>query len=449
MYTLNTTPLASSYMAAQQAKEAEQRSRLAELQQKLMQQKLDEEQQRREVQADLTDNPQLLQEAQGYAAQGQPGMMRILQRGAPEDVQAMQEMQQQQATQERNKQIFNLRLQAGRGDKQALGQLAQVAPEDPWLKSTMEREKWASEQGRKNYSPDLIEASNTFGLTPEQGLTNPEVQKYMRMMSLEKARGKGTKVTVSMGPNGPVSPLTEGQRAQVQDKIEAVRDTIFQVDELRKLGPPGRFLGAQSRVKNWALEKAANVAPESLSDEQKKLVSDDRRFSEINYNIFNNMRRIVTGAGASEKELEQLRGTIINPSLSSVSYPAAIDRLEDFSRRAEATYARLLRQGVDVGDPGYGEKFDAEMARSASQYTEKVTGEGQQTSPTERPQTPTPVQTPPISLPSPTLGAAARAVKAGMPPMQVVQKMVEKGMIDPQQAREILSQLEAARRGGQ
>jgi hypothetical protein len=273
-----------------------------------------------------------------------------------------------------------------------------------------------------------LTVNNMYGITPEQNA-------QINALAERERAAKGTKVTLNTGPNGPTSPLTEGARTQMQDKLEATRDTIFQIDELRKLGSPSRFLGAQSRVKNWALEQAAGVAPSQLSDEQKNLVADDRRFNEINYSIFNNMRRIVTGAGASEKELAQLRSTIVNTSLDPVSYEAALNRLEDFNRRAESTYSRLLRQGVDVGDPGYGQKFDAEMAKSARQYAAKSTTQEQ--------------AKPPMATPNadPIMAGAMRAVQAGTPPLQVVQRLVSQGAIDAKQARILLPQLAAGSPG--
>jgi hypothetical protein len=431
MYQQEHTPFYQILLAAQQAKANQQAARAKDLQAKILEGKLDLERERfRLKEAERLEKEekkrkilQLRAMASGVAqnlpvqntpipaAQSRPvsQMAPGVDTNTPARSMPGANTPVKQATQddEKNKKIFQLRALAAQDDSdtprrvgivgqhgqaialtpnQAREQLAQIAPDDPWLKAYNERQKRANDVAFKGIGSEWLNAANQVvgPLTPSKlaELASPEGEAQRREISDYLARAqasRGTRINVGTGQQGQqIDPLTMGRRAQVQEKIEATRDSLFQVAQLRSLGNPKRFLGLKSRLRNWGLGIEAQIFPEDLSEEENKLLQDARRFKEINEQIFNNYRVMVTGAGASMKELASLQNSIVNKNLSDPEYRAALDRFEDFARRAEATYARLLRQGIDVADPGYGKMFDRMMYESAGKYTEKKTESEQQ-----------------------------------------------------------------------
>jgi hypothetical protein len=197
MYQQRPTDLASLFMKAQQIKnaesqnrlreqqmrDAESQNRLRELQMRDMEQKIDAQDRKRIEYIKQKQREQQIMDLRERASRpeitiNRNNMMqqRAQQFGVPEEVAINDVSFNNEINQNINKQIQESPMMARQ-------KLAQIAPKDPWLKA---RET----SMRKDFSPALVEASNAFGYTPEEGLKNKYVQQFLRSAAQDKARGK-------------------------------------------------------------------------------------------------------------------------------------------------------------------------------------------------------------------------------------------------------------------
>jgi hypothetical protein len=208
MYQSQPIDLAQIFLAAQQMKAQQQDQRLRQQQQQMLAQKMQQENDQREAMALLPEAVQALQYSQDGAYQkpfassakagkvatqtpmtapgdratmpGSEEAFQAINRVIPEEAQKYQANSlAQRASAEHQRQVFELRSRAAQGDSSAYQNLARVAPDDPWLKNR-------TEQMRKDFSPELVQASNAFGLDPETGLGDQRVLDAMQSQAAGK-----------------------------------------------------------------------------------------------------------------------------------------------------------------------------------------------------------------------------------------------------------------------
>ena len=387
------------FVAAQQAKAAQERNRLAQLQRSQLEQ--------------AAQIQQLLPEARQYAAQGRPEMLRML---APQEVESMEAAAREQQTARQNL-ALKLAGEQRAQQKAALGGL----------------------------SREWISAFNSlYGqVTPEklQALTQEQIMRINQAMEQTQTRkAPKTDIKVTSGPSGEQLEkmlLTKPQISKVQERLRATEDLIFEINELRKLGSPGQFVGLIPKSINWLRSMQDWVIPQTMTPEAREAVGKARKFQEVNESLFNALRRLITGAQASEKELQHLRKTIVNTKLSESEYTASLNRLEDFNRRANAVAKKLLKEGLDITSKDYGRRFDEEMGYFEKKYSEK---QGQR----YRGE----------NLQAPLLDTASQvvtdAMAAGADPEQAISSLINAGKLDQEGARQIRKRLlqQGRARGG-
>lgn len=329
-----------------------------------------------------------------------------------------------------------------------LARRAYDAGNPEWLRQVAPDEYLKLEDAKQpKLGSDWVNAANQVigPITPEKlsALTPEQMSSIARAMT-QGQKNRSSNVTVSVGANGQPTasmPLTVAEQTSTQNQLTNIRDTLYQIDQLEKLGSPSQFLGIIPRAGNAWRSGKAMVAPSWMSKEEVDQLQKARQFSEINEGIFNAYRKVITGAGASEKELEQLRSTIMNTNLDPMSYQAALDRLKVFGRRAEYVYSKMLREGIDVSDPGYGTRFDLEMSRTAdvgSQPSQPQQAQTRQSQQQPTPQAVSPQAVGPSQQQDPAQATQARPSardraielrKSGMNAQQIEAQLKQEGLL--------------------
>jgi hypothetical protein len=177
--------------------------------------------------------------------------------------------------------------------------------------------------------------------------------------SLSKPKAAGMKVYDSQG-NLIVDTGGGGMAKSTQGKLEtetiADYETLHQLEEVKNVYQD-EFLTYQGKAKGlWnKLKDKANI---DLTTEEKQYVGSKKKFDQRVNQFFNAYRKMITGAAASEKELESLKKAVINTDLSPTEFKAAYDDMVQGYQRSIRINNRLLREGVRRGTSKWGKRFD-------------------------------------------------------------------------------------------
>lgn len=176
----------------------------------------------------------------------------------------------------------------------------------------------------------------------------------------------GTNLTV--GPDGTVQltqgrgvtqgnePLAKPQQNAVQGDIIATEESLARLENIGAeyqrgyLTYAGKY-GAQLS----AIKDKANI---DLSQEEKDFLKGRTRFTMQINREFNLYRKLITGAAAAEKELNDLKKATINEDLSPAQFEAAFDVYKEELQRGLRLKRKLLREGIDVGSKEFGDVYD-------------------------------------------------------------------------------------------
>jgi hypothetical protein len=340
----------------------------AQGQQLKMQQARDDYARKQQEQAQqyAQERESLMPEARaGYEA-GRPQMLQEI---APEEFdraeaaranrekfEAMRAEREQKA--QREQMVTQLRQGAAQGDPDAIGQLAQVAPDDPFL---------------KNMQASQIAERDTRLKAEQQAFSN---NLDLRRVRAQEANAGKPSTVVNVGgqqqPGAPQNmPLTAGQQSAQQEKLHGEEMQLARIDRLKTLGDPGQYLGLKNKIKSFSLSAVSEIAPDLVGEDQQKYLGNAREFRETVGEVFNKERKEITGAGASVKELEGLKDSVLNTDMSAPEFRRSIEKFEFFLRRSIDARRKLLREGIDVSNADYGARFDAEMARSKKEQEQQ------------------------------------------------------------------------------
>lgn len=184
---------------------------------------------------------------------------------------------------------------------------------------------------------------------------------------------------VQVGPDGKV-PLEKSPKSQIQKDLTKNYTVLAEVDNLyqrRHLFTEhkdmlGRFHRAHRRIR----DRFGRLLPEfaQLSGYEKQQLGEAVILDSQIEAIFNEYRKLVTGAAASNAEIERLRESMINSLDSPVELEA---KMKDLMRRTQLAIRvrhKLLRDGIvvadDVDENGNtwvsGSEYDSEFASAYS-----------------------------------------------------------------------------------
>lgn len=186
---------------------------------------------------------------------------------------------------------------------------------------------------------DELEASATGTLGQEKdGLLSPEEE--AQQMRLRKAGATSISNTVD------TSGLQKSVQGNLEEKIADDQITLGAIEDIKSLGDPSRFLGLKNKLKVSTLGALASVDDSLLDKDSLALVQDARDFGEGVDQLYFSARKVVTGTGAGERELREIRKGMLNTDLSSPEFKRSLERLERTTRRNIGIRQSLLRSGV-------------------------------------------------------------------------------------------------------
>lgn len=166
--------------------------------------------------------------------------------------------------------------------------------------------------------------------------------------------------TINLSINDGKQSMTKPTANKVQDNILAAESALSSLDSIAG-SFSGDYLTYQGRAKALGgrlLDKAGMD-----NDLTKFNASRTKLRNEVNQ-FFNQYRKEITGAAASEKELEQLKDSMMNEDMGPAEFKAAYDQFNAKTRKNLELNKRTARGGVDVA-PGkkYQDMSDADLMK--------------------------------------------------------------------------------------
>jgi hypothetical protein len=228
--------------------------------------------------------------------------------------------------------------------------LAQLQPNDPLLAALLKRQMPDAERQKlmlKEVSrtlPDGTIESAMAGFDPFTGAR----------MSIGEWRPQGTvadkRQSVTVNVNDPSKiPLEKSQRSSIQGDIVDLTGQMADLDEVASLYSDD-YLTLQGKAEG-GLAKAMDKVGLSTND-QKAFLGRKRKFTQGVNQLFNAYRSEITGAAASEQELERLKDAMLSEDLSPAEFQAAYVHFRNKVGRDLAIKKQLLNSGIDVSEVG-------------------------------------------------------------------------------------------------
>lgn len=219
-------------------------------------------------------------------------------------------------------------------------------------------------------------------ITPEQyELASAKATRLTDGLSI-RTNPDGTMEIVQGGSLSDVQQPTKSTTNALQKSLVSIEETLAVVEDLKKGFKPEYFTyagagkaGAARVADNTqgipVVEDAARYLADQMGGDE-KFLGNRRAYLEQVAQSFNAYRKEITGAAAAVQELEDLKKATLNADLGPTEFKASLDLLETKVRRSRAIKRQLLREGISVGDPRFGPRFDREYFAQ---------GDGQETAP--------------------------------------------------------------------
>jgi hypothetical protein len=142
-------------------------------------------------------------------------------------------------------------------------------------------------------------------------------------------------------------PLSQKPAEKLQNDIVQSSEFLSRIDSIDRYMPDldkVLTLMGKAGVK-WAdiKDKVGALDPES---DEAKLLDLHQRFSGDIAGVFNEIRRLITGAAAAEAELARLEAQYPNIDMGPVRFKAAYMQLRDAAQKAHRLKLKILRGGI-------------------------------------------------------------------------------------------------------
>jgi len=168
---------------------------------------------------------------------------------------------------------------------------------------------------------------------------------------------------LEMGPDGTFSfiqgagaDIAKPTRNDAEEKVISAGESLARLQRIKANYDPA-FLTYQGKGKAW-YAGIKSKADFELNPEEKQFLSKRRRFTQgVNYE-FNAYRKLITGAAAAVKELEDLKKAVINTDLSPAEFEAAYNEYSRELQRTVRIRNQILREGIKPGTKQFGERLD-------------------------------------------------------------------------------------------
>lgn len=180
----------------------------------------------------------------------------------------------------------------------------------------------------------------------------PGMEEFVAAKIAGSRKGDGTSITITDGRQQP----TKETVTKTQGSLIGLMESMNKMDAIAD-AYADRQLGFAAQAKGKALElrdKLSGVpgvgAMAKLSDEDKTFLAQRTQFVQNVERLFNQYRKEITGAGASNFELESLRRSFINMDLSPTQFRAAYAGLRRQMQEDIATQQSMLKNGIPLED---------------------------------------------------------------------------------------------------
>lgn len=179
-------------------------------------------------------------------------------------------------------------------------------------------------------------------------------------------QGRDNSNSINSQGNQPLA--RSGLTKTLQQEVIELEDTLERVNTIKDRYSPD-FLTYQGKGAAY-LSSLKSKADIELTNEDRKFLKDKKKFEVLVNRDFNAYRKLITGAAAAEKELQDLKKATINTDLSPAEFEATIDIYQEELQRGLRLKRRLLRDGIQVGDERFGSEFDRLWEASADDISE-------------------------------------------------------------------------------
>lgn len=205
-------------------------------------------------------------------------------------------------------------------------------------------------------------------------MTNPQYQQIMNNASqaLMQAQTAPTAYP-EPDPNARMLPqtmqLSKQNITDVQGKLMEKRDSFKQIKGIIKNFDPDAFSLSGRVAEKYATVKDY-LGKASVED---KALLDRRTEQQQNIDtLFLQWRKFITGVAGGEREMEDIRKTILNTKLSPEQAKAAAANLYKKLLRDSNAYENMLTQGIPVNDPSYTRLFDQQRSDAEKQLHDYI-----------------------------------------------------------------------------
>lgn len=195
---------------------------------------------------------------------------------------------------------------------------------------------------RKPLTPAGRIASDEFSLTPgtpEFEQKSAEIRKDLLRQNLSLQRAGASRI--SIGPD----ELQGGTKRELEEKIISGTSALARMNEIIK-DDPSDFLTYGGRAKAFF----GSILDKLGTDFQgyAQFNADKRVFFENVAQAFNEYRKLITGAAASEQELKRLEESMLNPGLGPKEFAKSSQRFIDELQRNLRLASKFRSEGIDL-----------------------------------------------------------------------------------------------------
>jgi hypothetical protein len=228
-----------------------------------------------------------------------------------------------------------------------------------------------------SYDKDWMQAAADlgYGNDYDKAARDPRVAQLSKQRHDAEIAAKGKPQTVvnnSVSSTSNTSPLTMTNTTDEQDKLGTTRQSLYALNQVKNLQPE-RFLGYMNKLKAGSLSQLDKINPDTLDEEDRQYLGDSKVFVSKLKQFFNAYRKVITGAGASAQELNDLEKSVLNSNLGPTEFNAMMkDTISGFERD-QAISSALLKQGYELGTNKFAEKFD-EIRAQGGDYNAALSG---------------------------------------------------------------------------
>ena len=199
---------------------------------------------------------------------------------------------------------------------------------------------------------------------------------HMKMYPVNKTGSGGQTITLPDGTVIQSAPLTTAEQTATLKDISSKEKDLMGIGRILRnydeeyLTTKGKAGVATSSFaeKNRSipvLGAAADYVAESITgrtpEERKDFLKNSTKFSNEIEQFFNKYKHEITGAAAAEKEIQQLRQSVLNGEMSPSQFKGSVDQLVQKTLGEQNYDKYVLGKGIDTEPKSY--KYNPETGR--------------------------------------------------------------------------------------